>query len=259
MSLTVEVGDGIARLELDHPPLNIVTRAIMASLREALDPLAEDATLRVLLLSARGKHFSAGASVEEHLPGVVEEMIPEFVSTVAALNRFPAPVVVAVQGRCLGGALELALAGDLLVAGEGALLGLPEIALGVFPPAACVQLPLLAGPGVAAELILTGATVDARTALGMGLVHRVVPDDRLMDEALTLAGSMARHSGAALRAAKRTLRAAWASGGPGAAASLEDRMADAGRSYLDDLMRTADAREGLQAFLEKRPPRWRHA
>jgi hypothetical protein len=135
MPVTTHVDEGIGRLVLDDPPLNILTRAVMAELRERLAALALRNDLRALIVSARGRHFSAGASVEEHLPGVVETMIPEFMETVSALHRFPAPVVVAVQGRCLGGALELALAGDLVLAGESAVLGVPEIQLGVFPPA----------------------------------------------------------------------------------------------------------------------------
>lgn len=253
-----EVRDGIGQVVLDAPPLNILTRAMMAELREALGGLARDDTLRVLLLSAAGKHFSAGASVEEHLPGVVEEMIPEFMATVAAVHDFPAPVVVAVQGRCLGGGLELALAGDLVVAGEGAILGVPEIALGVFPPAACVQLPRLAGPALAAEMVLAGAPLDAASALRAGLVRRVVPDPQVLDEARTLAASMARHSAVALRLAKRALRM----GGRGAAEAgsrTEPAESEITRLYLQELMSTADAHEGLRSFVEKRKPRWSHA
>jgi cyclohexa-1,5-dienecarbonyl-CoA hydratase len=250
MPVRVDVRDGIGRVALDEPPLNILTRALLADLRRALGRLEEDRTLRVLLLTARGKHFSAGASVEEHLPGEAEEMLPEFVGTVAAFHDFAAPTVVAVQGRCLGGGLELALAGDLVVAGEGALLGVPEIALGVFPPAACVQLPRLVGPAVAAELVLTGAPMDAASALRAGLVRKVVPDDRLLEEATALAETLASRSAAALRVAKRALR--------GGAAGW-DAASEVTRLYLHELMRTADAEEGLRSFLEKRTPQWSHS
>jgi cyclohexa-1,5-dienecarbonyl-CoA hydratase len=255
MPVTTHVDEGIGRLVLDDPPLNILTRAVMAELRERLAALALRNDLRALIVSARGRHFSAGASVEEHLPGVVETMIPEFMETVSALHRFPAPVVVAVQGRCLGGALELALAGDLVLAGESAVLGVPEIQLGVFPPAACVQLPRRVGPALAAELVFTGASLDARAALEAGLVRGVVPDDRLEAEARTLAGSIARHSAATLRAAKRALRAA--SETPGG--SFTAAMDEVARIYLDELMETADAPEGLRSFVEKRQPRWSHS
>lgn len=252
MAVKVERDGGVARVVLDDPPLNILTRGVMAELREILDGLAREQDLRVVLLSAAGKHFSAGASVEEHLPGEVDSMIPEFMETVAALRDFPLPVVVAVQGRCLGGALELALAGDVVLAGEGALLGVPEIVLGVFPPAACVQLPRLVGPQAAAELILTGTPLSAEQAERAGLVRRVVSDDRLAAEASELAAGMARHSAAALRVTKRALRS-------GEDRPRREAEAEVVRLYLDELMSTADATEGLRSFVDKRKPEWSHA
>jgi len=141
MAVHYEVAGGIAEAVIDSPPLNILTRDLMGGLREVLTRAGQEAELRVLLVRAEGKHFSAGASVEEHLPGEVDEMIPEFMETVHAIESFPLPVVMAVHGRCLGGALEIVLAGDLIVAGERALLGVPEIALGVFPPDASTTQP----------------------------------------------------------------------------------------------------------------------
>lgn len=251
MTLTVKRNEGVAEAVLGHPPLNVLTRKVLEELRSELAALATDRTLRVLLIRAEGKHFSAGASVEEHLPGAVEEMIPEFMETVRALDAFPVPVIAAVQGRCLGGALELASAADMIVAAEDALFGVPEIRLGVFPPAACVQLPRLVTPGVAHELIYTGATMDAERAREVGLVLRVVPGEELVSEAHELAASMARWSAAALREAKKALRA-----GRGDATSA---MHHAAEIYLYELMATSDAREGLASFLEKREPDWSHA
>jgi cyclohexa-1,5-dienecarbonyl-CoA hydratase len=245
--------DGIARITLDHPPLNILTRAVLADLRGALDALAADRTLRVLVLGARGKHFSAGADVSEHLPPDWRAMIPEFLDTVARLSAFPVPVVVAVRGRCLGGGFELVLGADLIVAGEGASFGQPEIALGVTPPAACALLPTLIGPARAAELIYTGDPMGAAEARATGLVSRLVPDERVDDEALALAARIARHSAAALRVAKSSLRT------PARRHAETEALAEAGRRYADDLMTTADAVEGLTAFLEKRTPTWTHA
>jgi len=251
MPIDVTVRGGIASAVLSDPPLNILTQSLLSDLRGVLRKLAEDSSLRVLLLRAEGKHFSAGASVEEHLPGVVEQMIPEFMETIEALHHFPVPVVCAVQGRCLGGALELVLATDLVLAGESARLGVPEIGLGVFPPAACVQLPRLVPPGVAAELLFTGGPIDAARAQAAGLVLRVVADDELQAEATRLAESIAVHSAAALRATKKALRV-----GMGA---VDRRMSEASRIYLEDLMKTADANEGLQSFMEKRKPQWTHS
>jgi cyclohexa-1,5-dienecarbonyl-CoA hydratase len=246
------VADGVARLTLDYPPLNILTQAVLGELRTALRTLGTDHALRVVVLESAGKHFSAGADVAEHLPPTFETMIPEFLDTVGALRDCPVPVIAAARGRCLGGGFELVQGADLVVAGEGAQFGQPEIVLGVFPPAACALLPDLVGPARAAELVFTGDPLTAATAHALGLVNRVVPDEQVEAEALALAGRIARHSAAALRAAKRALY------GPGRAGRTAEALATAGQQYVVDLMRTADAREGLTAFLEKRIPEWTH-
>jgi cyclohexa-1,5-dienecarbonyl-CoA hydratase len=245
------VNDGIARVTLDHPPANILTKAILGELRSAMAAVADEPAVGVLLLAAEGKHFSAGADVREHLPPTFRQLIPQFIETIRLLWEFPLPVVAAVRGRCLGGGFELAQAADFIVAGEGAVFGQPEIALGVFPPAACGLLPHLCDRSRAAELVLIGDSIGAKEAREWGLVARVVPDDRVEAEALAFAARLTRHSAAALRSAKRALRAA-------ANATPADALDAAGWVYEDQLMRTADAVEGLTAFLEKRPPVWVH-
>ncbi len=247
------VGDAaIAVITLDSPPLNILTRDVLAGVRRELAALATRPGVRALLLRAEGKHFSAGASVEEHLPPACDAMIEEFGETVLALHEFPLPVVAAVRGRCLGGAFELVQAADVVLAADDAVFGQPEIALGVFPPAACALLPRLAGAALAAELIFAGETLTAEEARATGLVRRVVPGADLEDSARGLARQIARHSGAALRLAKKALRAAAAAPGEQPAAGVRR----ASRIYLDELMRTGDALEGLRAFVEKRRPEW---
>jgi cyclohexa-1,5-dienecarbonyl-CoA hydratase len=250
MKVTTSMTDGVGRIVLADPPLNILTRALLAELREQLAALAGEPSLRVLLLQADGPHFSAGASVPEHLPPACDAMIPEFTETIRALGAFPLPVIAAVRGRCLGGAFELVQAADLVIAADGALFGLPEIQLGVFPPAACALLPRLIGGGVAAELLYTGDALSASAAAAAGLVRRVVPDESLDGDAHDLALRIARHSGAALRRAKRAFRAA--------TADVDRALAAAEAIYLEDLMTTHDAVEGLQAFVEKRRPQWSH-
>jgi cyclohexa-1,5-dienecarbonyl-CoA hydratase len=203
-------------------------------------------------LSAAGKHFSAGADVGEHLPPHHLSLIPDFLETVAALDAFPLPVVAAVRGKCLGGGFELVQPADLILAGQGATFGQPEILLGVFPPAACVLLPERIPPAVAARVVYAGESMSASEAERHGLVVGVVPDEEVESSALALAERLARHSSAALRAAKQALR------GSGAAAR-HAALRQAGHVYLHDLMETHDAVEGLRAFSEKRQPVWRHA
>ncbi len=250
MNVKLAVADGIARLVLDRPPLNILTRDVLSGVRDQLTRLSRERDLRVLLLMAEGKHFSAGADVGEHMPPQHERLIPEFLETVEMIAAFPVPVVAAVHGRCLGGGFELVQAADLIVAGESSTFGQPEIMLGVFPPAACALLTHRLSYGIAAEIVLTGEAIGAARALEAGLVQRVVPDESLEDTALALAHSMTRHSAEALRITKRTLRAC--------ADASRTALDAAGRIYVNELMKTTDALEGLNAFLEKRAPSWSH-
>ena len=246
-----EVQDGLGRITIDHPPVNILTRDVLRALRKDLETLARDSSLRALILSAAGKHFSVGADVGEHLPPQFKQMIPEFIETIAALDHFPAPVIAVVQGRCLGGGFELVLGADLIIAADTASFGQPEILLGVAPPVAAAWLPSRCARGVAAELIFTGDPMTAAEAHREGLVRHVVPAAELERQARELASRITRHSAAALREAKRMLRACRGEADAG-------RLDAAGRLYVDSLMGTRDAVEGLRAFVDKRPPVWSH-
>jgi cyclohexa-1,5-dienecarbonyl-CoA hydratase len=249
--LRIGIEDGVATLTLDHPPLNILTRAVLAELREALERLKGGAETRVLLVTAVGRHFSAGADIGEHLPPQHRELIPEFLRTVEALASFPLPTIAAVRGRCLGAGLELALACDLVVAADDATLGQPEIVLAVTAPAACALLPRRTSFGNAAELLYGGDAVDSARAFAMGLVQRVVPAATLEEQAIAQARRFARHSAAALRATKASLRATF--GQP-----LPEALRRAGDIYVHELMAARDPVEGLEAFLAKRPAVWSH-
>ena len=195
MGVTATVENGIGRVVLDLPPLNILTRAALAELREALARCAAEPQLRVLVLGAAGKHFSAGADVGEHLPPHHLTLIPEFLETVAVLDAFPLPVIAAVRGKCLGGGFELVQAADMIVAGEGAAFGQPEIALGVFPPAAAVS-PARASPaGARRESDLLGRSDPG------GRVRTRRPGDSARPR--RSGGRGGRRAGAAHRAAQR--------------------------------------------------------
>ena len=251
MTVRMEVDAGIAALTLDHPPLNVLTRAVLRELRETAMRLRDDVGVRVVVLGAAGKHFSAGADVGEHLPPTYQELIPEMVGTVEAIASLPVPVIAAVRGRCLGGAFELVQAADIVVAGEGASFGQPEIALAVTAPIACALLPRRGAFGAAAEILFTGDAMTAARAAAAGFVQRVAPDDQVDAEARALAARCARHSAAALRATKRTLRAAFGRARP-------DALQAASAIYMEEVMATRDALEGLRAFTEKRTPAWEH-
>lgn len=248
-TIQTRIENGVGRLVLNSPPLNIITRKMMKEIRESLVVLAADKSLRVLVITAEGKHFSAGADVGEHLPPEYEQLIPEFIATVEQLDAFPLPTIAAVQGRCLGGAFEMVQPIDMVVAAESASFGQPEIMLGVVPPIASVLLPDQGNWGAAAEIIFTGESYSAQDAKDAGFVLRVVADDDLLPAADALATRIARHSAAALRLTKKTMKAAQI-------AARADNLRDAGRIYVGELMKTDDALEGLRAFTEKRKPSW---
>jgi cyclohexa-1,5-dienecarbonyl-CoA hydratase len=250
MNIVTCVHGPIGRITLDHPPLNILTRALLAELRATLDDLEARPGLRVVVLDAKGRHFSAGADVGEHLPPTYAELIPEFMDTIERVAAFPLPIVAAVQGRCLGGGFELAMAADVIVAGETATFGQPEIALGVTAPAACALLPQRGNPAYAVEALFTGDPLTAAGAHAAGFVRHVVPDDRVEFDALGIAGRIARHSAAALRATKRAIASA-------RGLDRADALRTTGRMYVEELMKTEDAVEGLAAFVDRRAPAWK--
>ena len=248
----VRVGcDGaVARVVLNRPPLNILDLAMIGELSRALEALAREPALRALVISAEGKAFCAGVSVQDHLPDRVRPMLAAFHGIFRRLHHFPCPILAVVQGPALGGGCELACFADVVVASEAARFGLPEINLGVFPPVAAAHFPQRIGAARTLRLILGGETLTAREALGIGLVDEEVPPDGLAAAAESTVARWREKSAPALRLARRAVQAA----GPGFEAALER----AEGLFLDDLMTGADAVEGLQAFLQKRPPAWSH-
>lgn len=240
-----------AALRFAHPKGNILTRDIMIGLRSACEDLSRAEALKLVTLTSDGPDFSFGASVPEHAPGEIEAALPEMHELVRDLLVLPAPTAAVVRGRCLGGGFELALACDFLMCAGDAVLGLPEIALGVLPPVASVLLPLKAGYARAARAALTGAPQGAGEWAHAGLVTLVSPADRL-DAAVTdwFDRHLAPHSAAALRHASAALRM-------DVHDAIERLLPRIERLYLNDLMSTDDAAEGVRAFMEKRPPRWK--
>lgn len=252
----VAVHDGVAHVRLNRPPLHILdiptNRALAAALRAlAARPAAE---VRVVVLGSEGgRAFSAGVAIEEHTTERVAEMLEAFHGVFRALVALRAPVLAAVRGAALGGGMELAAFCDAVIAEESATFGLPEIKLGCYPPVAALVLPRVVGRMRAADLLLSGETIDARTAQGWGLVTEVVPDGRLERILPSFVERYSRHSGAALALAREAMAA-----GDGRA-SFGEELDRAERTYLETLMATHDASEGIAAWAAKRPPAWRHA
>ena len=223
---------------------------MLAGLEAALKALADDEQVRALVLRAEGKMFSAGVDVADHTPDRVGEMLPLFNRVCRDLAAFPVPTIAAAHGHALGGGCELLLCCDLAVMAETAKIGQPESKLAAIAPVAALRLPYLTGYRAAADLMFTGRNLSAEQALAAGLVNAVLPLEEVESWAMEKAAGLASLSRAAVLRLKLALLEGygrWAEGLDG----LE-------KMYLEDLMQTHDAHEGLAAFLEKRKPAWEH-
>jgi len=250
-SLRVESSDGIAVVTIHRPEArNAINLEVVNEMHAALRGLADDQKTRVLILTGSGRMaFASGADIRELRDRRVADALRGINSSLfMAVERFPLPTIAAVAGYALGGGCELALSCDLRIAGESARFGQPEVGLGIIPAAGgTYRLPRIVGSGRARDLILTGRIIDADEALAIGLINRLVPDDRVLEEARATALVMARKGPLALRAAKLALAAS--AYGPDAG-HIAERLAQA------ILFESADKREGMTAFLEGRPPRF---
>ena len=240
----------LLRLRLNRPKANIVDAQMIAALAKALEQHVGSHQLAAVLLDAEGPHFSFGASVEEHLPDQCADMLSSLHSLIKQMLDFPAPILVAIQGQCLGGGLEVACGGDLLFAHPEAKMGQPEIKLGVFAPAASCLLPEKISHADAQDLLWSGRSVDGSEALGMGLVQK--PADDPVAEALSW---IETHL---LGASSCSLRFAVKAANSDRNERIKAKLDSVEKLYLEGLMATHDAVEGLQAFVEKRATKWEH-
>ena len=250
LKVWIERDGALLRLRLARPKANIVDAAMIAALQAAFDAHRGNSGILAALVDAEGPHFSFGASVEEHLAERCAGMLASLHALLLAMLEWPVPVLVAVRGQCLGGGLELAMGGSLIFAANEAKLGQPEIQLGVFAPAASCLLPPRIGQAAAEDLLFSGRSIGADEALRMGLVNSVSADP----EAAALAyfdQYLAGRSGSSLACAVSAARSAYLP-------EVRRRIAEVERLYLDRLMQTRDANEGLAAFIAKRPPKWEH-
>lgn len=252
--LTVErLEDGaIWRLALGGSKGNVLDAELVRALDAALDQAEREPGLKAILVEGQGKHFSFGASVQEHLPGEVAGMLRRFHALLLRMLDGPAPTLAVVRGQCLGGGLELVLACQRVFAARDARLGQPEIALGVFAPFASAMLAERVGRRHAEDLCLSGRSVTAEQALAMGLVDELCDADPA-EQALAYARQhLLPRSASSLRFALRAVR-------DGLKQRLAAELPALERLYLQELMASADAVEGLQAFLAKRAPEWKNA
>ncbi len=245
--LTTSVAGSVARIELRHPPLNIIDVPMMEELAQVLSEIESRQDIAIVVFRGAGKVFSAGVDVAAHTPDKVGEMLSKFHGVIRGLVATKKVTIAAVHGHCLGGGAELAMVCDIVYTTEDAQWGFPEIKLGCYPPVACAVLAALVGQKRAADLILTGRIISGREAAQIGLATDAVGDpEAAVQECVD---SLLQLSPSALSVTKKALYA-WDS------IHFDKGLARAEKTYFDDLMKTSDAHEGIRAFMEKRPPKW---
>ncbi len=250
LKVWIDAEGRLLRLSLNRPKANLIDAAMIAALDDALAQHLGNPGLSAVLLEAEGPHFSFGASVEEHLPGQCAAMLRGLHRLILRMVESPVPILVAVHGQCLGGGLEVALAGHLLFGAPDAVLGQPEMKLGVFAPAASCLLPELAGPMRALDLLLSGRSISGTEAAALGIAMETAPDPTAAALAYFEA-HLKTKSASSLRHAVKAARIDYV-------ARVKAKLAAVERIYLDELMTTHDAVEGLDAFIAKRPAQWMH-
>lgn len=247
------VSDGVALLSMERPPVNAMSRAFMGELEAGLDRAAADREVRVIVVtSGLEGMFSGGADIRE-LEGVDADGCAAFIAlghgVFGRFGTIPKPIIAAINGACVGGGVELSMACDLRIAARSARFGQPEVNLGVISGWGGTQrLPRLVGKTRGIEMLMLGEQISADEALAMGLVNRVVPGEALMGETMALAQKLRAKSPVALAKVKESVER-------GLLLSLADGLREEARCYVEAYL-AGDAREGIRAFLEKRPPRF---
>lgn len=251
-SIRFAIKDRVARITFARPPLNVFNIAMMEEINDAINDCTSrrDVVAIVFDAAAGSRAFSAGVAVEEHVEETIYRMLDSFHGIFRALDAAGKPTLAVVDGAALGGGCELVAGCDIVIASDQARFGQPEIKLGVFPPIAAILLPGLIGDKRARELILTGELIDASEALRLGLVNVVVPRAELAQKTREFLVKLRELSAPALEAAKRAIDLS-------RGLQFEDALKRVEDLYLNELMKTEDAHEGIKAFMEKRKPKWK--
>jgi cyclohexa-1,5-dienecarbonyl-CoA hydratase len=245
----VEVAASVARVKLINPPLNVIDLRMARELQQALTELEARSDVSVIVFEGDAHAFSAGVDIKAHIPEQIHEMLTSFHAAIRTIVASRKVTIASVRGTCLGGGAELAAVCDMVFTARDATWGFPEIKLGCYPPVAAVALATIVGQKRAAELVLTGRHFSGDEAAEMGLANGSVAAEELEAVVERTLGDLRQLSPAALTYAKKALYA-WD------AIHFDKGLARAEKIYLDELISTADAHEGIIAFLEKRNPQW---
>jgi len=248
----LKIEDRVARITLARPPLNVLNIAMMREIGEALTESAQREVVAIVFDADKNcRAFSAGVAIEEHVEETIYQMLDAFHAIFRQFEQIAKPTIALVDGAALGGGCELVAACDIVIASDRSRFGQPEIKLGVFPPVAAILLPRVIGEKRARELILTGEIIDATEASRLGLCNHVAPPAHLETKLLEVLSKLKELSGTSLQFARLALDL-------GRSRTLDAALTEQENIYLHELMKTADANEGIKAFMEKRKPVWRH-
>ncbi len=250
-NLKFEKADGVARITLNRPKVNMMNIDMMVELNSLLESFVNDQDLKCVVIDAEGKHFSTGVEVGDHKPDKVDDMIGTFNRIFELLEQIDVPVIAVVQGFCLGGGMELAIACDVIVADTGASFGQPEIKVGFFPPYAAIRLPQLVGPAKAIEICTTGKFYKAQEAQRLGMVSHVAEDGQLAETAENIVKEIQASSPLIIRLNKRAVR-------QHLGLNFKQALEGVSDLFLNTLMKTEDTLEGIASYEEKRKPDWKN-
>ena len=250
-NILLEKKDCVAKITINRPPLNILNIETLQELNEALKNAKEDDGISVVILKGAGdRAFSAGVDIKDHMPEKVEELLEAFHEVFYSLFDLDRLTIALVDGYALGGGCEVATACDMVIASDRSVFGQPEINAGVLPPPATILFPKLIGRRKALELILTGDRIDAKEAERIGLVNKVVPAEKLDETVNEMVSKLKEKSPIVLRLNRKAIYS-------GLDLNFRKALTKVTELYLEQLMKTEDAIEGLKAFLEKRKPVWK--
>jgi cyclohexa-1,5-dienecarbonyl-CoA hydratase len=244
-----EIRGMVARITLNHPPLNVFDLATAKELSGSLTALEERKDVSTIVFEGSSRAFSAGVDIKAHLPEAIVEMLTSFNAVIRAIVASRKITIAMVSGTCLGGGAELASVCDIVYTARDATWGFPEITLGCYPPVAAVALSALVGQKRASELIFTGRKISGEEAAAIGLASRAARAEELENVLQSTLGELERMSPVALAHVKKAVYT-WD------ALHFDKGLARAEKIYLEEVISTSDAREGIIAFLEKRAPKW---
>lgn len=250
--ILTEINDRVALLTLNRPQaMNALNAALMLELMDTLEEMDADDSVGAIVLTGSPRAFAAGADIKEMADASsVEMLLKGHISPFDRITKISKPIIAAVSGWCLGGGNELAMSCDMIVASESAVFGQPEINLGVIPGAGGTQrLTRAVGKALAMEVVLNDRKLSAEEALHYGLVNRVTPNERYLEEALSLASEIAARAPLALRMGKEAVNRAFET-------HLADGIAEERQAFYF-LFSSEDQKEGMRAFSEKRKPEWK--